>query len=106
MSRFTTILFITLMLVLVAVDPVLAGNKFTKIGGGVSGSSMEKFRILKSIGGVFGGFLILLGIIAFITRSRFEGLVGMSTGKIFEAVNVVPVILIILGGLLVLIYYL
>jgi len=106
MSRFITILFLATLLILFAVDPALAGNKFTKIGGGVSGSNLEKFRILKAIGGIFGGFLILLGIIAFITRSRFEGLVGMSTGKIFEAVNVVPVILIILGGLLISFYYL
>jgi hypothetical protein len=106
MPRYITILFVAALLVLFAVDPALAGNKFTKIGGGVSGSNLEKLRILKAIGGVFGGFLILLGIISFITRGRFEGLVGMSTGKTFEAVTIVPIILIVLGGALVTFYFL
>ena len=105
MPRYITILFITALLVLFAVDPVLAGNKFTKIGGGVSCSNLEKFRILKATGGIFGGFLILLGIISFLTKGRFEGLIGMSTGKTFEAVTVVPIILILLGGLLVGLYF-
>jgi predicted lipid-binding transport protein (Tim44 family) len=43
----------------------------------------------------------LLGVIAFATRGRFEGLVGMVTGKGFEAVTVVPIILIILGVILI-----
>lgn len=106
MSRFITLLSIALLVLLVTVDPVLAGNKFTKIGGGVAGSSTEKFLVLKSIGGIFGGFLILLGILSFITRSRFEGLVGMVTGEKFEAVTVVPIILIILGSVMVLFYFL
>ncbi len=106
MSRIITITFIVLILALIAVDPALAGNKFTKIGGGVAGSDAEKFRILKIIGGIFGGFLILMGIISFLTKGRFEGLLGMSTGKKFEAVNVVPVVLIIFGGLLVTFYFL
>ncbi len=105
MSRYTTILIITLLLVLVAIDPALAGNKFTTIGGGVSGSDAEKFRVLKGVGGIFGGFLILLGIASFLTRGRFEGLVGMVTGERFEAVTVVPIILLILGGLLVTFYF-
>lgn len=106
MARYTTILLIALILVVAAIDPVLAGNKFTRIGGGVSGSNIEKLQALKTIGGIFGGFLVLLGIVSFITRGRFEGLIGMATGKAFEAVTVVPIILIILGGVMVLFYYL
>ena len=106
MSRFITLMSIGLLILLVTVDPVLAGNKFTKIGGGVAGSSTEKLKVLKSIGGIFGSFLILLGILSFITRNRFEGLIGMVTGKTFEAVTVVPIILIILGSVMVLFYFL
>ncbi len=105
MSRYTTILIITILLVLVAIDPALAGNKFTRIGGGVSGSDAEKLEVLKGVGGIFGGFLILLGVVSFLTRGRFEGLVGMVTGERFEAVTVVPIVLIILGGLLVIYYF-
>ncbi len=105
MSRYITILFVTLLAVLMAVDPALAGNKFTKIGGGVSGSSAEKLMDLKLIGGIFGGFLILLGIVSILTRDRFEGMVGMVSGKRFEAVTVVPIVLTILGSLLVTYYF-
>ena len=105
MQRVTTILLLALFILLAVYDPALAGNKFTKIGGGVSGSSSDKIELLKSMRGIFGGFLILLGIVAFATRGRFEGLVGMVTGKGFEAVTVVPIILIILGSLLMLTHY-
>ncbi|MCP3671584.1 MAG: hypothetical protein GY814_14380 [Gammaproteobacteria bacterium] len=105
MSRYTTILIITILLILVMIDPALAANKFTRIGGGVSGSSTEKLQVLKEIGGIFGGFLILLGIASFLTRGRFEGLVGMVTGERFEAITVIPIILIILGVLMVTIYF-
>jgi len=105
MSRYMTILCITLLVVLVAIEPTLAGNKFTKICGGVAGSSAEKLRILKGVGGVFGAFLILLGIVSILTRGRFEGLVGMVSGKRFEAVTVVPILLLILGTILVTYYF-
>lgn len=106
MRRITFFLLFTILISIAIFDPALAGNKFTKIGGGVSGSSSDKIELLKSMRGIFGGFLILLGIIAFATRGRFEGLVGMVTGKGFEAVTVVPIILIILGSLLMLTHYL
>lgn len=96
----------SLALIVIAIDPTLAGNKFTTIGGGVSGSDAEKFAVLKVIGAIFGGFLLLLGVLSFVTRNRFEGLIGMVSGKTFEAVTVVPVILIILGSLMMLFYFL
>ncbi len=95
-------MLLAMIIVIAVCDPVLAGNKFTKIGGGVVGSHREKIEFLKSLRGIFGGFLVLLGILSFATRSRFEGLVGMVTGKTFEAVTIVPIILIILGSLLML----
>ncbi len=100
-----TIYLLFIIAVTIAIDPALAGNKFTTIGGGVSGSSHEKFQVLKSISAIFGGFLILLGVLSFITRGRFEGLVGMVTGRAFEAVTVVPVVLIILGSIMTLPYF-
>lgn len=105
MSRFMIILLLVLFIIVIAIDPSLAGNKFTKIGGGVAGSSSEKFATLKLIGAIFGGFLVLLGILSFLTRSRFEGLIGMVTGRTFEAVTVVPILLIILGCVMALFYF-
>jgi hypothetical protein len=106
MRRVVFFLILALVIIVAVNDPALAGNKFTKIGGGVAGSSSDKIAFLKSLRGIFGGFLVLLGIIAFATRGRFEGLVGMVTGKTFEAVTVVPVILIILGSILMLTHFL
>ncbi len=105
MSRSTILLLLALLLILLAVDPTLAGNKFTKIGGGVAGSASEKLQTLKTIGAIFGGFLVVLGILSFLTRSRFEGLIGMVTGRTFEAVTVVPIVLIILGCVMALFYF-
>jgi hypothetical protein len=105
MSRSTTSLLLALTIIVIAIDPALAGNKFTTIGGGVAGSDYEKLEALKTIGAVFGGFLVALGILSFLTRGRFEGLIGMVTGKTFEAVTVVPIVLIILGCLLGLFYF-
>lgn len=101
MRRVALFLLFAILISVALFDPALAGNKFTKIGGGVSGSSSDKIELLKSMRGIFGGFLVLLGVIAFATRGRFEGLVGMVTGKGFEAVTVVPIILIILGTILI-----
>lgn len=105
MRRVALFLLFAIFILIAVFDPALAGNKFTKIGGGVSGSSGEKIELLKSMRGIFGGFLVLLGVIAFATRGRFEGLVGMVTGKKFEAVTVVPIILIVLGSILILTHY-
>lgn len=106
MKRAIPLILLALIILVAVHDPVWAGNKFTKIGGGVVGSKDEKLQFLKSLSGIFGGFLVALGILSFATRSRFEGLIGMVTGRTFEAVTVVPVILIILGSLMVLAYYL
>jgi len=106
MRRATPYLLLALIIFIAVCEPALAGNKFTRIGGGVSGSSHEKIEFLKSLRGIFGGFLVLLGILSVATRSRFEGLVGMVTGKTFEAVTVIPIILIVLGSLLMLSHFL
>jgi hypothetical protein len=105
MQRAAFFLLFAVLILIAAFDPALAGNKFTKIGGGVSGSSGDKIELLKSMRGILGGFMVLLGVIAFATRGRFEGLVGMVTGKRFEAVTVIPIILIILGSLLMLSHF-
>jgi len=106
MRRATPYILLALIIFVAVYDPALAGNKFTRIGGGVSGSSNEKIEFLKSLRGIFGGFLVLLGVLSFATRGRFEGLVGMVTGKTFEAVTVIPIILIVLGSLLMLSHFL
>ncbi len=105
MQRAAFYLLFAVLISVAVFDPALAGNKFTKIGGGVSGSSGDKIELLKSMRGILGGFMVLLGVIAFATRGRFEGLVGMVTGKRFEAVTVVPIVLIILGSLLMLSHF-
>ena len=101
MKRIIPVLLLALI-ILIAVDNLAWANKFTKIGGGLAGSSDDKIEFLKSMRGIFGSFLVILGVLSFATRARFEGLIGMVTGKTFEAVTVVPVILIILGSLLIL----
>ncbi len=106
MRRATLYILLAIIIILAVSEPALAGNKFTKIGGGVTGSSNEKIEFLKSLRGIFGGFLVLLGVLSFATRSRFEGLVGMVTGKTFEAVTIIPIILIVLGSLLMLSHFL
>lgn len=106
MKRVTLFLLLALLILIAVPDPILsAGNKFTKIGGGVVGSHREKIEYLKSLSAIFGAFLTLLGILSFATRSRFEGLIGIVTGKLFEAVTVVPIVMIIMGTLMVLAYF-
>ena len=87
------------------VEPAVA-NKFTTIGGGVSGADREKILILKQISAIAGNFLILLAIIALLTRGRFEGFIGMYKGKKGESVTRVPLVMIIIGSLLIGIYFL
>lgn len=106
MRRATPYVLLALIIFIAICDPALAGNKFTRIGGGVSGSSSDKIEFLKSLRGIFGGFLVLLGVLSFATRSRFEGLVGMVTGSTFDAVTIIPIILIILGSILMLSHFL
>ena len=73
-----TIPLITSLALLSIFDPALA-NKFETIGGGVTGLSQEKLQLLKQISLYSGGFLLLLSIMAMLTRNRFEGFVGYSS---------------------------
>jgi len=75
MHRTLPILSLTTLLLSIWLEPALA-NKFETIGGGVSGLSREKILLLKEIVRYAGGFLMFLGILALITRNRFEGFVG------------------------------
>lgn len=81
-------------------------SRFEKIGGGVSGSSQEKIEVLQLISLIAGNFFIFLGIVALLTRNRFEGFIGMYQKKKGEAVTRVPQGLIIFGSILILLYYL
>lgn len=102
-------LFVSLLVVLTTLslfsEPLFA-NKFTTIGGGVSGDRGEKIAVLKTVSVIAGNFFILLGILALLTRNRFEGFIAVYSGSKKDAVIRVPIILIILGSVLVLLYYL
>jgi hypothetical protein len=89
----------------IAIDPAFAGNKFTTIGGGVSGTETEKLARLKDLTPWAGGFFILMAIASLATKNRYEGLVGLVTGRKFEAVAIVPIVLFILGLILVGVYF-
>ncbi|HXK55347.1 MAG: hypothetical protein KDI74_04145 [Gammaproteobacteria bacterium] len=71
-------LVLLVLLWTMAVDPLMA-NKFETISGGVNGLSQEKIRLLKEISLYTGGFLLMLSVIALITRKRFEGFIGYSS---------------------------
>lgn len=81
-------------------------NKFTTIGGGVAGSDAEKIAVLKQLSAIAGSFLILLGILALLTRGRFEGFIGVYRGKKGESVTRVPQVMMVLGSLLIGLYFL
>lgn len=78
-------------------------NKFTTIGGGVSGANHEKLGILKQIGAYAGTFFILLGILSIVTRDRFESFVGMRMKG--EGIAPASYVLLVLGGLLSLLFF-
>ncbi|MCP3665100.1 MAG: hypothetical protein GY696_21815 [Gammaproteobacteria bacterium] len=100
-GRLSFSVFAVIVLVfLLGMEPALA-NKFETIGGGVGGIDREKLVLLKQISLILGGFLALLGILALLTKGRFEGVIGMSSGKKNEAAMMVPVVLIVLGGVFV-----
>jgi hypothetical protein len=99
-------LFLTLLaLLIIAIEPAFAGNKFTTIGGGVSGTETEKLARLKDLSPWAGGFLILMSFAALMTKNRYEGLIGLVTGKKFEAVAIVPIVLFVLGLILIGVYF-
>ena len=104
-SQIFKILGLIALLFCCCLEPALA-NKFVTIGGGVAGNRSEKVMLLKDLVPFAGGFLILIGILALITRSRFEGLIGMVTGKRWEPITIVPLIMIIIGAILIGIYFL
>jgi len=88
-----------LLLLGIGLEPALA-NKFETIGGGVSGLSHEKVQLLKEIVRYAGGFLMFLGILALITRNRFEGFVG-GAKKGTSAATQGGIVLLVIGLLLI-----
>ena len=102
-SRFFTIVGLVSLVLVCYLEPSLA-NKFTTIGGGVAGDRSEKVMLLRNLFPYVGGFMILVGLLALMTRRRFEGLVGMVTGKPWEAVTIIPLLLILAGSILIGIY--
>jgi hypothetical protein len=103
--KLTALVLVTLALLIIAIEPALAGNKFTTIGGGVSGSKTEKIALFQALMPWAGGFLILVGIAALLTKNRYEGLIGLVTGRKFEAVTVVPLVLMAIGLFLIVLYF-
>ncbi len=79
-------------------------NKFATIGGGVSGVNDEKLGILKQIAAYTGTFLILLGVLSIVTKDRFEGFIGMRSRD--QGISPATYVLIVLGALLSLLFFL
>lgn len=102
MIKSTLALFVV-SLTAVAVPEIAFANKFTTIGGGVSGISEEKLNILKQIGAYTGTFFILLGILSIATRDRFESFVGMRLKG--QGVAPASYVLLVLGALLSLLFF-
>lgn len=105
MLRLPTAVFTTLLVLACSFETALA-NKFETIGGGVSGMNQEKIAVLQQISAIAGTFFIFLGVVSFLTRNRFESLAALNTGKLSDSVNVAPIILTILGGILIGLYFL
>mgnify|MGYP006921590503 FL=1 len=101
MARHTLLLFFSMLFLLTLGDTVLA-NKFTTIGGGVSGASHEKLDILKKIGAYSGLLFLFLGLMGILTRRRYEGFIGQS--KKGKKVSSGVYALLILGSLLSLLF--
>ena len=106
MGRVKPFLFLVAAALLLAIaDPVLAGNKFTTIGGGVSGQSKEKVALMKNLSIYIGGFLVLVGIAGLATKKRFEGMVLMATGKGADKAAIISIIIMIIGFGLIGVYF-
>lgn len=99
MRRTLSTLSFAILLLGIGLEAALA-NKFETIGGGVSGLSREKVLLLKEIVRYAGGFLIFLGILALLTRNRFEGFVG-GAKKGTSAATQGGIVLSIIGLLLI-----
>jgi nitrate reductase gamma subunit len=94
--------FIVAGVLLVIAEPLLAGNKFVTIGGGVSGISREKIALLKTISGYAGGIIILISLAALLTRRRYEGTILIaSKRKKMDASVIVPLVLSVVGLVLI-----
>jgi hypothetical protein len=65
----TLFTILLLILLLTMMDPVLA-NKFSTIGGGVSGSSEIKIEFLKIAAYVVAAVFILFGILSVVQRNQ------------------------------------
>lgn len=98
MSRPLLLILFALMLAAILLPEMALANKFTTIGGGVSGEEMLKLGILKQIAAYAGLFFILLGTLGLLTRSRFEGFIGMQ--KKGAPASPAPYVLIGIGALL------
>ncbi|MCW8891386.1 MAG: hypothetical protein OQL20_12070 [Sedimenticola sp.] len=98
MNKYSLLPYVTLLVLLVLLPELALANKFTTIGGGVSGASDEKIRILKQIASYAGVFFILLGAMSLLTRNRFEGFIGMKRKG--EKPSPGPYVLIVIGALL------
>jgi len=99
MHRALPSLSLAILLFSIGLEPALA-NKFETIGGGVSGLSREKVLLLKEIVRYAGGFLMFLGVMALITRNRFEGFVG-NAKKGANAATKGGIALLVIGLLLI-----
>ena len=103
--RFFAVAAQLLLLLVWGLEPALA-NKFETIGGGVSGLSRDKLDLLKQISLYTGSFFVFLGVVALLTRKRFEGFIGYSAGANSEIAIKGAAFMTILGTLLILIGYL
>ena len=78
-------------------------NKFETISGGVNGMDREKIRLLKNVSMYAGAFLLLLALLAWVTRNRFEGFVGYSKGRgntaVLKGITVLSVVGLVFIGL-------
>jgi len=101
MARYTLVLFFGMLFLLTLSDTTLA-NKFTTIGGGVSGANNEKLEILKKIGAYSGLFFLFLGLLGILTRRRYEGFIG--SGRKGKKISPGVYVLLVVGGLLSLLF--
>ena len=106
MGRVKPLLFLLAAALLLAIaDPALAGNKFTTIGGGVSGQSKEKIALMKNLSIYIGGFLVIVGIAGLATKRRFEGMVLMASGKGVDKAVIISIIIMLVGLGLIGVYF-
>ena len=100
LTRYYPALICLLLALLALAEPALA-NKFTTIGGGVSGTDREKLQLLQIFAGIFGLFFIFLGFISMVPQFR-----GLSMLKVPEVTFGTSIGIIIFGLLLGSLYFL